>query len=252
MTTRDLSVVVPAYNEEARIGPSLDSLLAYFARQPYRWELIVVDDGSRDGTAQIVTERISGVANARLISYSPNRGKGAAIRTGVLASQGAQVLFCDADLSTPIGELERLLPLLEAGNDIVIGSRAAQGASATAPAWRRFGGLVFRVFRNAVVGFSEFVDSQCGFKLFRGDVARRLFAIQRIDRFMFDIEVLYLANRLGYRIAEAGVRWSYTEGTRHTLGDFSINWIRDLIVIRWNARASRRGEPNAVERDQVP
>lgn len=237
MSKFDLSVVIPAYNETARIGGTLYAALAYLAPRSYSWELIVVDDGSHDGTARVVAERIRRVPTARLISYSPNRGKGAAIRTGVLASRGERVLFCDADLSTPFEELERLLAVLEDGYDIVIGSRAIEGACAVAPIWRRLGGLLFRLCRNGLIGLREFSDSQCGFKLFRGDVARRLFALQRIDRFMFDIEVLYLAQCLGYRIGESAVRWTHAEGGKVGFWDFSFNWMRDLALIKWHHRS---------------
>jgi dolichyl-phosphate beta-glucosyltransferase len=254
MSGIDLSVIIPVFDEKARIGPTLDAVLTYLSQRSGPWELIVVDDGSRDGTADIVAIHIRDYSNARLISYTPNRGKGAAIRTGVLASRGSMVLFCDADLSTPIQELERLVPLLEMGNEIVIGSRATEEASSTAPTWRRLGGLAFRTCRNAVIGLRELADSQCGFKLFLGDVARQLFAIQQIDRFMFDIEVLYLAQRLGYGIGEVPVRWTHTSGSKVRFADFSINWVRDLIRILWIHRRSlrrRTGKRDGVSRSRI-
>lgn len=237
-----LSVIVPAYNEAARIGASLHALLDFLRAQSYTFELIVVDDGSRDATVQVVQATLRDVDAARLICYTPNRGKGCAVRQGVLASRGEIVLFTDADLSTPVSEIPGALKILQNDFDIVIGSRAlAQSRIAKyQPLYRRIGAKIFNVLRDGIVGagISRFKDTQCGFKVFRGEVARKIFRNAQIDGFMFDVETLYLALRWNYRIAEMPVQWANVPGSKLRLFRDTVRMFKDLAMIRLNHRTT--------------
>ncbi|GBD07297.1 Undecaprenyl-phosphate mannosyltransferase [bacterium HR21] len=206
-----LSLIIPSYNEAQRIGTTLESVLAYLRRQPYAAEVLVVDDGSRDRTPDIVAAYAPAVTLVRL---PHNRGKGAAVREGMLRARGRYRVFTDADLSTPIEELEPLLEQLEAGADICIGSRELDPSRLLRPqpAYRRWMGRLFRRIVQLLVFFDlpqlrSVEDTQCGFKGFRADVAEKLFAQARVDGFGFDVEILYLAARAGYRIVQIPVRW---------------------------------------------
>ncbi|MGH2356105.1 MAG: dolichyl-phosphate beta-glucosyltransferase [Chloroflexota bacterium] len=220
-----LSLVIPAYNEERRLGPTLASVFAYFATQPYTTEVIVVSDGSGDGTGRVAQEAIdqlprNGPVRATFYEYQPNAGKGKAVRTGVAHTLGRYVAFTDADLSTPVEEVDRALAYLQDGGpgdgasrgpyQVVIGSRAAVGAevSRVQPLYRRLSARFFNVLRDGIVGIRGLHDTQCGLKVFAGDVARFIFARQRIDGFMFDVETMYIAQRLQLPILELGVRWA--------------------------------------------
>ena len=229
-----LSVIIPAYNEARRLPPHVGSVLAYLREHYPAFELIVVDDGSRDETAAAVGTALAGEPRARLLEYRPNRGKGYAIRTGVLASHGAVVLFLDADLSTPIEEIPTALERLEQA-DIVIGSRdlPASDIRAQPPVYRRLASEIFRWLRYLMVGLWRISDTQCGFKAYRGPVARQLFALAQVDRFMFDVEILYLAERAGLRIREMPVRWTASPGSTVRFWDGLVDMIRDLWRIRW-------------------
>jgi dolichyl-phosphate beta-glucosyltransferase len=201
-----LSVVVPAYNEAARIGPTLERICGHLGGAAF--ELWVVDDGSGDGTAAVVEAAARAHPQIRLLRCEPNHGKGYAVRRGVEASAGARVLVTDADLSTPIEELARLEAALDAGADVAIGSRAVPGAriERRQPLHRVLMGRVFNLVLRWTL-MPLFRDTQCGFKLFRGDAAHDLFARLTLDGFAFDVEALYLALRLGYRVAEVPVIW---------------------------------------------
>ncbi|HPK66734.1 MAG TPA: glycosyltransferase family 2 protein [Thermoanaerobaculia bacterium] len=240
-----LSVVIPAFNEGARLGPSLERVLAYLATRAEPSEVIVVDDGSGDDTAAVAAAFAE--RGVRLVRLPENRGKGAALRGGVAVSRGARVLLCDADLSTPIEEVERLEEQL-AGSEIVIGSRSIAASEITVrqPRFREWMGRVFnRILR--LVGLASFRDTQCGFKLLRGEVARELFAALRIERFAFDVELLWLAQRRGLRIAEVGVRWADSAGSRvHPVRD-SLNMLLDVLALRWRSwREEGRRRPRAA------
>jgi dolichyl-phosphate beta-glucosyltransferase len=201
----ELSVVVPAYNEEGRIGGTLAQLLAWSGARADSVEILVVDDGSSDGTARVV----EGFAESgvRLVRLSSNRGKGAALRAGVMATVGEAVLLTDADLSTPIAEHARLAARLGEA-DLVLGSRAVADARITRrqPLRRELSGKLFNLVLRAL-GICELRDTQCGFKLLRGEAARRLFAELTIDGFAYDVELVWLAARRGYRVIEVGVEW---------------------------------------------
>ncbi len=207
MNSVELSIVIPAYNEARRIGNTLAAIAAFLRQRRIAAELIVVDDGSRDGTADVVRRHASAL-ELKLLTLPHNCGKGQAVRAGVLASRGRAVLICDADHATPVDEYPRLHARLVAGADIAIGSRDLPGARLEPPQpWpRRLAAWAFRGLRRRLL-LPDIRDTQCGFKLFRGDVARRLFAQLTTSGWLFDVEVLGLARRDGLRIAEVPVRW---------------------------------------------
>lgn len=227
-----LSVVVPAYNEGARIEPTLRRLREYLSSRPYSSEIVVVDDGSGDRTAEIAQTALTGF-EGRVLRYLPNRGKGFAVRTGVAATRGERVLFTDADLSTPIEELERALPLIEQGYDLVVGSRAIGRVLVRQPLFRRLAARVFNAVRYLLVGDTGVIDSQCGFKLFRGEVGRDIFRRQRVDRFMFDVETLVVARKLGYRYMEMPVQWGDVPGSKVRVIHGALELLPELLQIRF-------------------
>lgn len=231
-STPYLSLIVPAYNEARRIAQTISDVRAYLDSSSYQasgYEIIVVDDGSTDSTAEI----LAGIRDIRVISYHPNRGKGCAVRQGMLASNGEYVAFTDVDLSAPIEELDRLFAAIHAGADVAIGSRAVPGSQLIRhqPRYRELGGKTLNLFIRllAVPGIH---DTQCGLKLFRGDLARRVFARCILDGWGFDVEALYLTRKLGARIAEVPVRWSHDADTRIRPLRAGLQVIRDLIRIR--------------------
>ena len=238
-----LSVIIPAYNEARRLPPHLSGVLTYLRAHYPAYELIVVDDGSQDETAAAVQAALTGEPRARLLAYQPNRGKGYAIRTGVLASHGAAVVFLDADMSTPIEEIPAALTRLEQA-DIVIGSRDLPSSDIRAqpPLYRRLASELFKWVRCLMVGLWAISDTQCGFKAYRGPVARQLFALARVDRFMFDVEILYLAERAGLRIMEMPVLWTDAAGSKVRFWEGLVNMIRDL----WRIRRLHRQRPEIV------
>jgi dolichyl-phosphate beta-glucosyltransferase len=229
----ELSIVIPAYNEASRISSTLQEIKAYLDG-PHPWrsaEVIVVCDGCTDNTEAVA--RAAGLSSLRVISYAPNRGKGHAVKTGVLASQGRIVLFSDADGSTPIAEAVVLGARLADGYDVAIGSRHVHGARITgAQPWRRrLLGRFFSLATRLVLGL-DFADTQCGFKAFHGDVGRVLFRSVRCAGFAFDLELLVLARAHGLRVAEVGVEWRDRESS-------TVSPIRDgLRMLRtlWSLR----------------
>ena len=228
-----LSIIIPAYNEAERFGPHIPAILAFLNTRYPAYELLVVDDGSTDRTAEVVRAALAAEPRARLISYQPNRGKGYAIRTGVLASRGDQVLFLDADLSTPLEEIPRALAELQAA-DIVVGSRRLPNSDIRVrqPLYRRLATFIFDTIKHLMVGLWHISDTQCGFKAFRGEAARQLFALGQVDRFMFDVEILYLAERAQLRLKEIPVRWADAAGSKVKFWEGITHMIRDLWRIR--------------------
>jgi len=227
-----LSVIVPAYNEERRLPATLDKLQAYLSRQPFSHEIAVVDNASTDRTAELVRERMRGDPRLRLIQ-TPVRGKGAAVRTGMMSTHGQYRFLCDADLSMPVEEFERFYPPRMPEADIAIASREAAGARRfNEPGYRHITGRVFSLAVAALV-MRGFQDTQCGFKCFRGPVAEDLFSRQLFDGWSFDVEVLYLARRRGYRIREVPVSWYYQADSRVRLFSDSLVMFLDLLRIRW-------------------
>ncbi|MCL5076321.1 MAG: glycosyltransferase family 2 protein [Chloroflexi bacterium] len=227
-----LSVAISAYNEERRIGPSLQRIVSYLDRQGYPYEIVINDDGSRDNTAAVVTSFAS--PRIKLLVSPTNQGKGAGIRRAVLHSNGRYILFTDADLSTPIEEVAKLLAKMENGCDVVIGSRVQPDGTdmrASQPLYRRLLGRLFH-FLAARLILPGIADSQSGFKCFRREVAHHLFAESLLQSIIFDVEILYLAQKSGYRISEVPVSWTNAGGSRMRLSPaHALRVLWDLIRI---------------------
>jgi dolichyl-phosphate beta-glucosyltransferase len=237
----DLSIVIPAYNEQQRLPGALDRIITFLNAHSLRAEILVVDDGSTDDTAKIVHSYGEKYPNLRLVSNGRNRGKGFSVRHGVLEARGEIVLFTDADLSTPIEEADKLLPeLLEKGYDMAIGSRAVNRKliEVHQPPFRERAGILFNSVVRWIV-WIDFSDTQCGFKAFRRERAKIVFEQQRVERFGFDPEILFLAKRHGLRVVEIPVRWSHDEATKVSVLSDGIRMFLELIVIRWNALRGR-------------
>jgi len=245
-----LSVVVPAFNEARRLAPTLERLVDYFgsctADGPV--EVIVVDDGSDDETAAVAARLALEHRLIRCLSYKPNRGKGYAVRMGMLAARGQRRLFSDADMSTPIEDLDRLQAALDGGADVAIGSRALSESILTRrqPVYREMMGRTFNLIVRAV-GVSGIKDTQCGFKLFTAAAAEELFALATLDGFAFDVEILLLAQGR-YRVAEVPVHWAHQDASRVSLGGDSARML--LEVLRVRARLGLAGARRAAGDDE--
>ena len=228
-----LSIVIPAYNEARCIAGSLEAIQKYVRDKGFSAETIVVDDSSTDNTAEIA----SGHAGIRLLRNPRNRGKGFSVRHGVLEARGQLILFTDADLSAPIEEADKLLATLESSHaDAVIGSRALQREliGVHQSPFREWGGRFFNLLVRIFTGL-RIHDTQCGFKLLRRETTRRAFELQRVERFGFDPEILFLIQRLGGKVVEIPVRWNHHPDTKvHYLRD-SLHMTLDLIALRWRA-----------------
>ncbi|HEY7801444.1 MAG TPA: dolichyl-phosphate beta-glucosyltransferase [Dehalococcoidia bacterium] len=234
------TMVIPAFNEEARLPASLERALAFLADQPYRSELLLVDDGSTDRTAAIVRERCEHTppnVHLRLLQHDAQQGKGAAIRTGCLAARGEYVFFLDADLATPPDESLKILDLLSGGADVVIGSRIQPDGTdmrASQPPRRRFAGTLFTKMRKALRVLPDIDDTQCPMKGFRRPAAQAIFARQQLRGWIFDAEVLHIARVLGYRIVEVPVTWRHIDGSRVSLRPRqAYEVMRDLLRLRF-------------------
>jgi glycosyltransferase involved in cell wall biosynthesis len=228
-----LSIVIPAYNESSRIVSSLEAIRKYVRGKNFAIEIIVVDDGSTDTTVEIATAE----AGVRVLRNQSNRGKGYSVRHGVLEARGELILFTDADLSAPIEEADKLLAAMESTHaDAVVGSRALQREliGDHQSALREWGGRFFNLLVRIFAGL-DIHDTQCGFKLFRSQTTRRAFELQRVDRFGFDPEILFLVERLGGKVVEVPVRWNHNPATKvHYLRD-SLHMSMDLVILRWRA-----------------
>jgi dolichyl-phosphate beta-glucosyltransferase len=230
----ELSVVVPAYNEELRLKSTLPNLLKILKDKFPRFEIIVVDDGSLDKTAEVVLTYSNCYPEVRLIRYESNKGKGYAVKTGILNAEGDYILFSDADLSTPIGEVNKLLNAIIEGNDVAIGSRASQDSKILKyqPLYRVLMGKTFNKIVR-ILGVPGIRDTQCGFKCFSQNVARDIFSRSRIDGFSFDVEILYIARQLELKIAEVGVLWENSPSSRVHPVKHSLQMLKDLFLIRF-------------------
>ena len=229
------SIVIPAYNEAARLGASLEKVLGYVHAQGWSAEVIVVNDGSSDNTADIVRAHAAKDAALRLIDNPGNRGKGFSVRHGMLSARGRIVFFTDADLSAPIEEAPKLIQALNAGADIAIGSRWLRAETQTQrqPLYRQLFGRVFNLLLRITLGL-QFADTQCGFKAFKQPTVPAIFPLQRIERWGFDPEILFLAKKFRFQVKEVPVLWGHSGGTRiHPLKDGSRMFL-EMLHIRWN------------------
>jgi glycosyltransferase involved in cell wall biosynthesis len=230
------SLIIPAYNESARLGATLDRVLEHIAAQRWDAEVIVVNDGSQDDTAEMVLARAQTNPALRLVENPGNHGKGYSVRNGMLKAAGEIRLFTDADLSSPIEEADRLFAAIEAGADLAIGSRWLQPDTQAQrqSLLRQFYGRTFNLILRLLLGL-RFKDTQCGFKAFSRSSAQTLFSRQTITGWGFDAELLFLADRLGLKVEEVPVVWSDAEGTRiHPLRD-GLHMMAEVLTIRWNA-----------------
>ena len=238
-----LSVIIPAYNEQSRIADSLYEIKDYLSEQPYRSEIIVVDDGSNDLTTEIVKfidiygKEINEHDEGTLMENHKNVGKGYSIARGMMRASGDIILFTDADLSTPISEVPKLLACFDEGYDVAIGSRNMQDSKVEKKPWYR--NLMSSLFNSAVrlISIRGINDTQCGFKAYRREVAHQVATLQRIYGFGFDVEHLYIAKKSGYKIKEVGVEWHHKEGSTVDPLPDAITMFLDLLRIRWLHRS---------------
>jgi dolichyl-phosphate beta-glucosyltransferase len=232
-----LSVVIPAYNEELRIRQTIKEIISYLERERMSYEIIVVDDGSRDNTAKVVESMDNG--HVKLLRNGRNRGKGFTVKNGVLHARMQYILFSDADLSTPIKELPKLLAYIDRF-DIVIGSRRMKQSHIVIqqPWHRRVPGKVFPFIVNLFI-LRGIRDTQCGFKLFRKSVARSLFKMQTLERFSFDAEILFLAQRLGFSVKEVPITWINALDSKLNAVTDSFSMFLELLKVRWNFLAGK-------------
>jgi dolichyl-phosphate beta-glucosyltransferase len=230
------SIIIPAYNEGARLDATLNRVLGYLAQQKWDVEVIVVNDGSRDNTVEVVQTHMQKNSTLRLLENPGNRGKGYSVRNGMMHAGGEVLLFSDADLSSPIEEAPKLLAAIAGGADIAIGSRWMQSDLQTQrqPLYRQFFGRIFNLMLRLILGL-KFKDTQCGFKVFTRRAALAIFPQQKIERWGFDPELLYLAKKYGFKVAEIPVAWAHSAGTRISPLRDGTRMVIDMLKICWNA-----------------
>lgn len=235
METRTYSIVIPTYNERERITATLDRILAHVAQERWRAEVVVVNDGSRDDTAEFVREYARQNAAVRLVENPGNRGKGYSVRNGMLHALGDVLLFSDADLSSPIQEASKLFSAIDAGADAAIGSRWLNSDLQTEkqPLYRQMLGRVFNLLLRLILGL-KYKDTQCGFKAFTRDAAMTIFARQRIERWGFDPEILFLANKFKFKVKEVPVSWAHDHRSKINPIVDGFKMFVELLRIRWN------------------
>ena len=250
MSHPQLSIVIPAYNESARIEHALDRVLSCVAEQGWDAELLVVDDGSTDDTAAIVQRWMTKYPRLHLVENPGNRGKGYSVRNGLLQAAGDIVMFTDADLSAPMEEAERLIAALNDGADVAIGSRWMDRTRQTIhqPLYRQFFGRCFNWVTRTVMGL-PFKDTQCGFKAFKRSAAQVIFRLQTIERWGFDPEILFIARKLKYVIREVPVTWGHDERSRMSYLRDGIKMLEDMARIRGNFMAGRYDKAIAAMKD---
>lgn len=249
----DYSIVIPAYNEKARIGATLDEVVRCVDANGWNAEIIVVDDGSTDQTTQIVNTFALRHPNVRLLSNGANCGKGHSVRNGMLHATGAIVMFTDADLSAPMEEAHRLFTAIRDGADVAIGSRWLDRGRQTIqqPLYRRFFGRCFNLVTRMIMRL-PFADTQCGFKAFTRQAAQTVFQLQRIERWGFDPEILFIALKRGYQVREVPVTWGHDERSRISYLKDGLQMLRELIFIRWNAITGAYGKAVEELTPQIP
>ena len=237
------SIVIPAFNEAGRIPATLKSVVECVRQQGWSAEVVVVDDGSTDQTAQVVRAFAAGAPEVRLLQNSCNKGKGYSVRSGMLQALGEVVMFTDSDLSAPIEEADRLFAAIADGADIAIGSRWLEKGRQThrQPFYRQFFGRCFNAVTRAVMGL-RFADTQCGFKAFTRAAAQTVFQLQTIEGWGFDPEILFIAVKRGYRVDEVPVSWAHDERTRMSYLKDGMKMLEEIAIIRWNALCGRYGK----------
>ncbi|MHB1698934.1 MAG: dolichyl-phosphate beta-glucosyltransferase [Acidobacteriaceae bacterium] len=250
MSSPKYSIVIPAYNESARIERTLERVLACVVEHGWDAEVLVVDDGSRDDTSAIVSHWMARHDNLYLISNPGNRGKGYSVRNGLLQARGEIVMFTDADLSAPMEEAERLFAAIASGADVAIGSRWLERGRQTIhqPLYRQFFGRCFNSITRIVMGL-PYADTQCGFKAFRRSAAQVIFRLQHIERWGFDPELLFIARKLGYKVREVPVTWGHDERSRMSYLKDGIKMLEDVAYIRWNWLIGRYDRDIAAMKD---
>jgi glycosyltransferase involved in cell wall biosynthesis len=230
-----LSIIIPAHNEEARLPRSLETISAFLETQPYTAEIIVVENGSHDRTYEIAQQYTARIENLRVFQETA-RGKGLAVKRGMLQASGEYRFICDTDLSMPIEEVNRFIPPAQKDIDVIIASREAEGAVRyDEPAYRHFIGRVFNTLVR-VLSLPGLQDTQCGFKCFRDEVAEKVFTLQTMPGMAFDVEALFIARRMGYKIEEVPIPWYFDPDSRVRLVQDSMKMALDLLAIRRNAR----------------
>ena len=241
-----LSIVIPAYNEAQRLPDSLDQIDAFVKAQAYGVEVVVVDNNSSDSTPDVVRDLIPERPYLRLL-HEPVQGKGAAVKTGMLAARGDYLFICDADLSMPIEEVSKFVPPALNGHDVAIASRELPGARRfDEPEYRHIMGRVFN-FIVRVLALPRIQDSQCGFKIFRREVAREIFPLQTIDGWGFDVELLFIARQRGYNLVEVPINWYYRANSRVNPIRDAINMVVEVLRVRlngWRGRYSKGVQPD--------
>jgi dolichyl-phosphate beta-glucosyltransferase len=240
----DYSIVIPAYNEKARIGQTLELVLECVHSHNWNAEVLVVNDGSRDNTAAIIQKFAAKDPIVRLINNPTNRGKGYSVRNGMLQAVGEIVMFTDADLSSPMEEAELLFAAIREGADIAIGSRWLEVKRQTLrqPLYRRFFGRCFNAVTRMVMAL-PFADTQCGFKAFTREAAQTVFQLQRIERWGFDPEILFIAIKRGYTVREVAVTWGHDERSRISYLKDGLKMLEELVFVRWNALTGVYSKP---------
>jgi len=243
------SIVIPAYNESARLGATLEKILAHMHAHGWEAEVLVVNDGSSDETAAIVQSFAEKHPSVRLIQNPGNRGKGSSVRNGMLHATGTIILFSDADLSSPIEEADKLFAAIVAGADVAMGSRwlRAELQTQRQPLYRQLYGRIFNLALRLILGL-HYRDTQCGFKAFTSRAAHTVFPLQRIERWGFDPEILYLARKFGLKVEEVPVRWAHREGTRLNPLRDGIRMFGEMLKVRWYSFTGKYepGSPSAA------
>ena len=233
-----LSIIIPAHNEESRLPRSLEQVFAFLQKQSYSSEVVVVENGSSDRTLEMAQDYASGHPDLRVL-HEPGRGKGLAVRRGMLEARGQYRFMCDADLSMPVDEVSKFLPPALSGFDLAIGSREVRGAVRyNEPAYRHLGGRLINLMIRLLI-LPGLQDTQCGFKCFRAEAAESIFRRQVMDGWSFDVEVLYLAERAGYKIAEVPIDWYYRPESKVSAVRDAFQMANDIFQIRANMRNGR-------------